>query len=271
MFTLDCSDRSQALMSLSRGFGCTVEQLAEVLLSLDLEQIYETDRSIMIDSNQYLREYVCSKLGEPCSFTSAYWFHGTRTFPDNAFQDGLLSLKGSESPVMDMLIAQAPNAVVRENLQAWNFHGGVPDSLFQLRTMDKMHWGPYGHLVRETHFHARSLWLHDYVHLPELVEDVCNAYEKRFGQDLTGHYLQALKPCIVWFRAGIEYVEGALEAALSYAYTSVRGLPPEGGAVTSIDRNGIPVSSVAIVRVEYLPVTGSLIIPQPPTVTSGLP
>jgi hypothetical protein len=113
-------------MSLSTGFGCTVKQLAEVLLSLDLEQIHETDRSIMIDSNQYLREYVCSKLGEPCSFTSAYWFHGTRTFPDNAFQDGLLPLEGSVSRVMDMLIAQAPDAVVRENLQAWNFHAGVP-------------------------------------------------------------------------------------------------------------------------------------------------
>lgn len=26
--------------------------------------------------------------------------------------------------------------------------------------------------------HARKLWQHDYVRLPELVEDVCNAYKK---------------------------------------------------------------------------------------------
>lgn len=54
MLILDCSSRSQALFSLSSGFGCSVMQLKKVLLSLDLEQIYETDHSIMIDSQQYL-------------------------------------------------------------------------------------------------------------------------------------------------------------------------------------------------------------------------
>ena len=47
MLILDCSSRSQALFSLSSGFGCSVMQLKKVLLSLDLEQIYETDHSIM--------------------------------------------------------------------------------------------------------------------------------------------------------------------------------------------------------------------------------
>jgi hypothetical protein len=59
MLILDCSSRSQALLSLSSGFGCSVMELKKVLLSLDLEQIYETDHS-MIDSQQYLREYVGS-------------------------------------------------------------------------------------------------------------------------------------------------------------------------------------------------------------------
>jgi hypothetical protein len=54
MLILDCSSRSQALLSLSSGFGCSVMELKKVLLSLDLEQIYETDHSIMIDSQQYL-------------------------------------------------------------------------------------------------------------------------------------------------------------------------------------------------------------------------
>lgn len=67
MLILDCSSRSQALFSLSSGFGCSVMQLKKVLLSLDLEQIYETDHSIMIDSQQYLREYVCRELGSPAS------------------------------------------------------------------------------------------------------------------------------------------------------------------------------------------------------------
>ncbi|EOV9576606.1 hypothetical protein ACN5LO_004023 [Cronobacter sakazakii] len=252
MFTLDCSTRDTALHTLSVGFGCSVMELKKVLLSLDLEHIYETDHSIMVDSQQYLREYVSTELGSPGEFTTAYWFHGTRTLAGNMFKEGLLTLSHSESLVMDMLVKLAPDAEIKEKLQAWNFHAGVPDHLFRLRTTNKMHWGPYGHLVREVHRHASKLRLHDYVRLPELVEDVCNAYQEKHGQDLTGHYLKVLRPCIVCFRADIEYEKGALEAALSYAYTSVRGLPPDSSAVFGIDRNGVPVSADAIVKVEFV-------------------
>jgi len=109
-------------------------ELKKVLLSLDLEQIYETDHSIMINSRQYLREYVCRELGSPGEFTTAYWFHGTRTSADNTFENGLLALDQTESLVMDMLVNLAPDAEVKEKLQAWNFHAGVPDTLFQKRT-----------------------------------------------------------------------------------------------------------------------------------------
>ena len=57
MLILDCSSRSQALNTLSAGFGCPPEKLKKVLLSLDLEHIYETDQSIMVDANQYLKDY----------------------------------------------------------------------------------------------------------------------------------------------------------------------------------------------------------------------
>lgn len=109
MLNLDCSSRSQALFSLSSGFGCSVMQLKKVLLSLDLEQIYETDHSIMIDSQQYLREYVCRELGSPGKFSTAYWFHGTRTSADNTFESGLLPLNQTESLVMDMLVIDWPH------------------------------------------------------------------------------------------------------------------------------------------------------------------
>ncbi|EQA1213255.1 hypothetical protein AT509_004642 [Escherichia coli] len=52
--------------------------------------------------------------------------------------------------------------------------------MFQLRTGDKIHWGPFGHLVRELHFNASENGLHDYLWLPELVEDVCKAYQKKY-------------------------------------------------------------------------------------------
>lgn len=61
-----------------------------------------------------------------------------------------------------------------------------------------------------------------------------------------------LHPCIVWFSADIEHESGTLEAALRYAYTSVRALEPDFGAMMSIDCNGESVSAKAIVKVEFL-------------------
>lgn len=123
MLTLDCSSRTQTLLTLSAGFSFKVHELEEVLLSLDHEQIYESDPAINVDSNCYLREYVCGMLGEPRSFTSAYWFHGTRTFSGNTFPGGLLSFDKSESVVMDMLIKLAPDQNISGKIQAWKKKG----------------------------------------------------------------------------------------------------------------------------------------------------
>lgn len=253
MLILDCSSRSQALNTLSAGFGCPPEKLKKVLLSLDLESIYELNPRQLVDAPQYLREYVCAELGEPRSFTRALWFHGTRTFAGNTFPAGLLALNQSESLAMKMLLDLAPNEMVRKHLQEWNVPGGVPDEMFQLRTDDRTHWGPYGHLVRELHFHTSENGQHDYLRLPELVEDVCNAYFENYAHDLTPHYLKVLHPCIIWFQADIVYEKGTLETALAYAYTSVRNLPPEGNSTFGIDREGKSVSRSSIAKIEYLP------------------
>lgn len=50
----------------------------------------------------------------------------------------------------------------------------------------------------------------------------------------------------------IVYEKGVLETALSYAYTSVRDLPPDGNATFGIDCDGKSVSRSAIARIEFL-------------------
>ncbi len=123
MLILDCSSRTQVLHTLSAGFGCPPEKLKKVLLSLDLESIYELNPRQLVDAPQYLREYVCAELGEPGSFTRALWFHGTRTFAGNTFPAGLLALNQSESLAMKMLLDLAPNEMVRTHLKEWDIPG----------------------------------------------------------------------------------------------------------------------------------------------------
>lgn len=89
--------------------------------------------------------------------------------------------------------------------------------------------------------------------MPELVEDVCNAYRDKYGVDLKQHYLAVLKPRMIWFIAPPSDSQRCIEAALAYAYTSVRNLPPDGCANWGIDRQGIAVPPEDIVQVEDLP------------------
>ena len=56
MLILDCSSRTHALHTLSAGFGCPPEKLKKVLLSLDLESIYELNPRQLVDAPQYLRD-----------------------------------------------------------------------------------------------------------------------------------------------------------------------------------------------------------------------
>lgn len=93
-------------------------------------------------------------------------------------------------------------------------------------------------------FHTSENGQHDYLRLPELVEDVCNAYFENYAHDLTPHYLKVLHPCIVWFQADIIYEKGTLETALAYAYTSVRNLPPDGNSTFGMGREEISVQVV---------------------------
>ena len=111
-----------------------------MLLSLDLESIYELNPRQLVDAPQYLREYVCAELGEPGPFTRALWFHGTRTFAGNTFPAGLLALNQSESLAMKMLLDR-PRMRWSVHPEGMGCSGGVPDEMFQLRTGDKIHWG----------------------------------------------------------------------------------------------------------------------------------
>lgn len=247
-FVLDCSSRDAALASLCTGFGCTAERLKEVLLSLNLEAIYESEPCILKPCEQYLYDFVCAELGEPRSLDGVYWFHGTRTAAGNMFEKGILTLDRAKGSVLSMLAEMAPDADVRSRLRSWG--EDIPDEMYGLRTGDRLHWGPFGVLVRESHHGTQHRGQHDYLAFPELVEDVCNAYQDSYNVDLKPHYSKVLQPKIVWFESALRKDEGCIEAALGYAYTSVRNLPPDGMSVTCIDCNGTPVPAEAILRVE---------------------
>ncbi|CAM0554886.1 hypothetical protein EHLJMEHL_00474 [Vreelandella titanicae] len=252
MFELDCSSGEKALASLSFGFQCTIEELKEVLFSLDLDGLYEEFQSApQIPTEQYLYEQVIESLGEPLPLSSVVWFHCTRTCPDTDFSEGIAPLNDSLGRVWEIILRYAPEEYVRQSLLAMK-ESGVKDELYTLRTQDSIHWGPFGILVRDVAFVAEDLGQHDYLKMPELVEDICNAYQVVHGVALHGHYSQVLKPKIVKFRSESRLDSGCLESALGYAYRYIRGCDPDGMSITGIDCEGAIVSPHQIIETETM-------------------
>jgi len=241
-FQLDCESGEAAISSLSVGFSCTQEKLREVLLSIDLDEVYE-------HKEQCLYNYVVREVGEHKELSGVYWFHSTRTSLDNNFQYGIHPLNDALDKVWDVMISTIPTPEVKQNLQLMRTIG-VNDEMYELRTNDSIHWGPYGILVREVAFNTKKLKQHDYLKMPELVEDICNAYKLTYEVSLDLLYENLLIPKLVKFYSSKRLDNGCIEAALNYAYTKIRKLPINESCVTVLNNGGTAIKPEEIVNVE---------------------
>lgn len=156
-----------------------------------------------------------------------------------------------------MLAEHAPDSTVRVRISVWA-GGGVPDGMFQLRHRNATHWGPYGSLVREVQLNNEETRHNNYSMMPELVEDVCNAYRDEYGADLKQHYMAVLKPRMIWFIAPTPDARRptASDASKQPSLTLIRQyvISCQTAVQTGgIDRKGIAVLPEDIVQVEDLP------------------
>lgn len=147
-----------------------------------------------------------------------------------------------------MLQSNAPDKSAKENLERIQKHG-VADFQYSLKHNDPFHWGPYAMLVKDTAYHSRDLGNHDYLRMPEIIEDICNGYQKQFGEPIIEFYEQLLIPKVVKFESSSRLDDGCIEAAIYFAYQYVRKMPPNGGTVTCFDGNGTGINFEDIISV----------------------
>jgi len=122
------------------------------------------------------------------------------------------------------------------------------------------HWGPYAVLIKDTAFRSSKLAQHDNLGMPEIIEDICNGYEEKYGESIINMYEASLVPKIVKFKSNKRIDTGCIEAALYYAYEAARGNPPSSNCITCFDSEGVkiePESIVSVITVEILPQSGS--------------
>lgn len=251
---LDCESIDSAVASVCEVFSCQAAELFEVLDGIDLDAIYEGPNRPVVDVPDFLFAEVSDALGEPQLPSQICWFHFTRTAPGNRFARGILPLGEVLETVWQSLIDQAPSVVEQDNLRCL-MRDGVSDFQFGLKAPDPLHWGPYGYLVPAVADCPSELSQHDYRGMPEIIEDICNGYERRFGTALIEHYRSRLLPCTVKFITpaadrGID----VLGIALAYVYSMRKGESPSCSWITCFDGNNEAVPPEAVISVIFHPV-----------------
>lgn len=256
-FALDCESKESVFKSLCAGFTFGRDSLINILLELDIAKIYQENwEKINITPERYLYNYVIQRLGNHKQLEVVNWFHLTRTAKANEFNDGIIPLGGALERIWTMLIDIAHDSVIKQNLKLLK-ESGIPNFLYNTKHNDPFHWGPYAVLVKETAF--RSSIQHDYLGMPEIIEDICNGYEKKYCESIINIYKTSLVPKIVKFKSIKRIDTGCIEAALYYAYEAARGNPPSSNCITCFDSEGIkiePSSIVSVTTVEILPQKG---------------
>jgi len=248
---LDCHTRESALRSISELYVVPAADIDAFLIGVDLEAYYE-EFAPAAPGDVTITALLEEEFGHAeRELSQVSWFHLTRVLASEQFAQGILPLADALEGIWGTLFSVFHNSVHSDNLRLLR-QSGVPNFQYNLKVGKPVHGGPYAMLVREVAFRAKEIGNHDYLEFPEIIEDICLGYEKRFGVSIQDKVTAALLPCIVKFRSDRVIRRGCIEAAVYYLYLTGRGERLSMYANTCYDGRNTPVPREQIIDVEFV-------------------
>lgn len=248
MSILDCESYESTLHSLATILSVGSSAIEQFLKTVDLEREFATHQ-IDCSADTYLYRLLEHRLTlRFTGITEVCWFHLSRVLPGTDFNEGVLPLGIALPRIWDMLGDLLPSPTQKANLESLQ-RNGVGDFQYNLKASDRFHHGPYAMLVREVAFHAADVGNHDYLGIPEIIEDICNGYRARFGEDITDVVTDSLHECIVKFRSAKYTDEHLLAPALLYCWGVVNQEAFSPFANTCFDGEAVPIPASAILSI----------------------
>ena len=251
MAILDCETYESAITSICHVYGTERNTAEKFLSGIDLDAAYESC-AIYSDCDDYLRDLFESEFGQPkLQLEEVVWFHLTRTARSSNFSEGILPLGQVLGRVWEMLNSLLEDPEQKANLETMQANG-VRDFQFGLKTRNSIHHGPYAMLVREAAFNADKICNHDYLEVPEIIEDICNGYREQFGHCIYDSVTSKIEKCIVKFKSNKNTSLNLLAPAILYCWCILRNEEFSSFANTCFDSEGTPISRGKIISVEFL-------------------
>jgi len=202
---LDCSDHLSAKESIASIFGTSVNQLTQVICSLD-----DYDNSF-VNKNYVYRE-VAGKFGEPRSPFKAVWFHGTRKQDVRSFYSEGLLPKSEVAPRIHEILTSL--------LEGLENSGDYPNSSALAAKQADFDEGPFGFLIRDAVMNSPG-FAGNFIQRSELVEDLAGILLGGNYEALVERYYEESSPYVVAFKG----IAGAdeLKHAVWYLYLALHG------------------------------------------------
>jgi hypothetical protein len=260
---LDCENDDSIYKSLEEILGVSRSRLETVFDGFDVETAWKAEPET--EPNRLVLSEVrkASSLLGNSEQTCTCWFHLTRTPPENQFESGILPLGHSLGSTWDFLGGLAAHCI---SMEEWNTFrekiGSLPPvsssrnkqsrSLYNMKTANAFHWGPYGILVLDHASNPKENGLHDYLSSPEIVEDICGCFSDYHPHfDLLERFKAKSRPCVVKFLDAGQQSDGDefLSIAVHHLYRRWHNLQCSQYCNTCYDGRGQPVKRQQILKI----------------------
>ena len=251
MITLDCETHSSTMKSLANIYDINAHEIEGFFKSFDIDKHYEVNEPDCM-GEQELRNVFEERLQlQPKKLDKVCWFHLTRALSEENFNEGILPLSKSLEKVWDILFSVFIGTEHYNNLKAIE-SSGVDDFQYNHKVGVDSLAGPFAMLVKDVAFDSQSIGHHDYLRIPEIMEDICNGYQKRFGASIIETLGKALKPKIIKFISSKKIGVSCIEAALYYAYRISNNQNLSSNTNTCFDGDNTAIPYNQILNIESI-------------------
>jgi hypothetical protein len=255
MKVLDCESFDTTLISLEKITSIERGSIFEFLYDFDLEDFYR--RNPLYETGDKILLSKFRKCFDPgLAYDQSNWFHLTRIYETEDFDNGILPLFDVVENKWDKLY-NLVSELIPEN--EWikfriNMEKGLigpHSSLYKFRTSNNMFEGPYAISIRDTAFKCDEIRHHNYLNVPEIIKDICYCFELNYDYDLLDIYTQKSSPCIVKFRSDFSDTD-LLGQVLLYMHHTIHNKRFNSHCKTNYNAHGCRIPPEDIIKVEYL-------------------
>jgi len=257
---LDCESAETALDSIATIMGLDQEELSGYLQRLHPDDYWKSDAHESIPADEFILQRV-----EPLKTISDFehvsgtcWFHLTRAFSSKDFDRGILPLSQVVDYLWERLFGLVHSDISKSRWSDFRADFEGPSKcqraiLHSERLSNCNQNGLFGILVRDVYKYHEEKSNHNYLDIPEVVEDICICFKKETGISLDNRFRDNTQPYIVKFHDSA-FEQGALSSAMCYLWYSLHGVskPPYFCDYSfSADGRVIPASNIlSVERVE---------------------